>query len=157
MDTLEEVANAIKEHKDVVDALNAAIGNKVDKVDGKGLSTNDFTNELKSKLESLSNYDDTSIQNEITSIKERLDWIERNLVIEKSKDVSGLTSPFGSSGKYLYGGSITVDGTVKSASFTTINAIDSHIGYSGNQIDFELYGKTSGTYVSATIVYTYGK
>lgn len=130
---------------------------KVDKVDGKGLSTNDFTNELKSKLESLSNYDDRNIQEEIEIIIERLDWIERNLVIEKTKDVHGKTTPLVSDNKYSYFGSITVDGIVKSASFSTINAIDSEISYSGNQINFTLYGKTSGTYVSGTIIYTYGK
>ena len=32
----------------------AHLGNKVDKVDGKGLSTNDFTNEDKEKLANLS-------------------------------------------------------------------------------------------------------
>lgn len=52
MDTLEEVAQAIKDHQDVTDALNAAIGNKVDKVSGKGLSTNDLTNTLKSNYDS---------------------------------------------------------------------------------------------------------
>lgn len=31
----------------------ARLGNKVDKVDGKGLSTNDFTNEDKEKLANL--------------------------------------------------------------------------------------------------------
>lgn len=43
--------------------------NKVDKIDGKGLSTNDFTNELKTKLENLENYDDTNIKNEINELK----------------------------------------------------------------------------------------
>ena len=38
------------------------IANKVDKVEGKGLSTEDFTTELKAKLEGLSNYDDTEIK-----------------------------------------------------------------------------------------------
>lgn len=52
-DTLKELADCIDEHKDVIDALNAAIGNKVDKVEGKGLSTEDFTTVLKEKLESL--------------------------------------------------------------------------------------------------------
>ena len=33
------------------DDLNNAIGNKVDKVPGKILSSNDFTNELRTKLE----------------------------------------------------------------------------------------------------------
>lgn len=33
--------------------MNTALGNKVDKVDGKGLSANDFTNTYKSQLDSL--------------------------------------------------------------------------------------------------------
>lgn len=50
MDTLAEVAAAIEAHQDVTDALNSAIGNKVDKVSGKGLSTNDYTTTEKNKL-----------------------------------------------------------------------------------------------------------
>ena len=37
------------------------ISGKVDKVAGKGLSTNDYTNEDKAKLDSLQNYDDSGI------------------------------------------------------------------------------------------------
>ena len=33
--------------------------------DGKGLSTNDYTNEEKEKLMSLSNYDDTEVKKEL--------------------------------------------------------------------------------------------
>lgn len=51
MDTLKELADAIEAHQDVTDALDAAIGNKVDKVAGKGLSTNDLTNDLKTKYD----------------------------------------------------------------------------------------------------------
>lgn len=36
--------------------LKSALDNKVDKVDGKGLSTNDYTEDEKNKLASLSNY-----------------------------------------------------------------------------------------------------
>lgn len=36
--------------------------NKVDKAEGKELSTNDFTNEDKTKLDGLSNYDDTELK-----------------------------------------------------------------------------------------------
>lgn len=39
------------------DDLNNAIGNKVDKVPGKILSSNDFTNELRTKLEGIQNVD----------------------------------------------------------------------------------------------------
>ena len=52
-DTLKEIADYIASHEDVVTALNAAIGNKVDKVEGKGLSAEDFTTALKEKLEAL--------------------------------------------------------------------------------------------------------
>lgn len=52
-DTLKEIADYIAAHKDVSDALTAAIGSKVDKAEGKGLSTEDFTTALKAKLESL--------------------------------------------------------------------------------------------------------
>lgn len=39
--------------------------NKVDKAEGKGLSSNDFTDSLRLKLESLNNYDDSSIRDEL--------------------------------------------------------------------------------------------
>lgn len=52
-DTLKEIADYIATHKDAADALTAAVGNKVDKVEGKGLSTEDFTTALKTALEGL--------------------------------------------------------------------------------------------------------
>lgn len=42
---------------------------KVDKVEGKGLSTEDFTTELKEKLEGLKNYDDTEIKEDISNLE----------------------------------------------------------------------------------------
>ena len=51
MNTLKELSDAIEEHQDVTDALDAAITNKVDKVDGKGLSTNDFTDTYQSNVD----------------------------------------------------------------------------------------------------------
>ena len=41
------------------------ISTKVDKIEGKGLSTNDFTNENKAKLQSLENYNDTYVKEQI--------------------------------------------------------------------------------------------
>ena len=52
-DTLKEIADYIANHKDASDALTAAIGGKVDKEEGKGLSANDFTDVLKAKLEAM--------------------------------------------------------------------------------------------------------
>lgn len=39
--------------------------NRVEKINGKGLSSNDFTNEYKTKLDNLLNYDDTELRNEL--------------------------------------------------------------------------------------------
>ena len=49
--------------------LEEIVKNKVDKVDGKQLSTEDFTTEFKDKLISLENYDDTQINQEIQNTK----------------------------------------------------------------------------------------
>ena len=48
-------------------ASKANLTTKVGVVAGKMLSSNDFTNELKTKLESLSNYDDSKLKALITS------------------------------------------------------------------------------------------
>ena len=52
----------------IVDELD----NKIDKVEGKGLSTNDFTDEEKSKLAGLSNYDDTTLANKVSNVENAL-------------------------------------------------------------------------------------
>jgi hypothetical protein len=43
--------------------------NKVDKVNGKQLSTEDFTTALKTKLEGLSNYDNTELESAINTLR----------------------------------------------------------------------------------------
>lgn len=52
-DTLKEISDYISTHGDEYTALQQLVGDKVTKVEGKGLSTNDFTNELKTKLDEL--------------------------------------------------------------------------------------------------------
>lgn len=47
--------------------LNTKIDTKVDKVEGKQLSTEDYTTEEKTKLASLSNYDDTTVKGDIAA------------------------------------------------------------------------------------------
>lgn len=50
----------------------------VEKIKGKGLSTNDLTDELLSKINSLSNYDDEWVRSEIASIKADIDTLLGN-------------------------------------------------------------------------------
>lgn len=47
----------------------------VEKIKGKGLSTNDLTDELLSKINGLSNYDDEWVRSEIASIKADIDTL----------------------------------------------------------------------------------
>lgn len=56
-------------------AVAGLLSGYVQKVAGKGLSTEDFTTELKEKLSGLSNYDDASIQQAVASLQEQLDTI----------------------------------------------------------------------------------
>ena len=60
---------------DIELATKSALNDKVDKVIGKGLSTEDFTSALKSKLEGLSNYDDTALANAISGLETRLNTL----------------------------------------------------------------------------------
>lgn len=71
-DTLKEIADYIAAHEEVAEALNAAIGNKVDKVEGKGLSTEDFTTELKAILTSLP----TITAQDVTNWNNKVDKVE---------------------------------------------------------------------------------
>lgn len=73
-DTLLEISQYIEEHQDEYQALLAISENKVDKVDGKQLSTEDFTTALKEKLEAL--MDNATLSEKITSIEQRLSSIE---------------------------------------------------------------------------------
>lgn len=81
--------NVDKSMNDNWDKLDEAIEdldtNKVDKVDGKGLSTNDYTNEDKAKLDSLENYDDTEITQEIEDIQAKDE--SQDTEIDKQSDL----------------------------------------------------------------------
>ena len=51
LNTLNELATALGDDANFATTVTTQIGNKVDKVDGKGLSTNDLTNELKTNYD----------------------------------------------------------------------------------------------------------
>lgn len=58
--------------KGLIDGLSS---NKVDKVNGKQLSTEDFTTALKKKLDGLNNYDDSILSGKITELTNRLNTL----------------------------------------------------------------------------------
>jgi hypothetical protein len=70
-----------------VDAILGNVVNKVDKVDGKGLSTEDFTTALKNKLESVQNYDDVAINEAVAKLRKDFDTLVKS-------DTSGTIDKF---------------------------------------------------------------
>lgn len=62
------------------------ISNKVDKIDGKGLSTVDFTTDYETKLKSLSNYNDTEIKASINNNKTAINTINDSLANYVTKE-----------------------------------------------------------------------
>lgn len=69
---------------------------KVDKEDGKGLSAEDFTTILKTKLESLHNFDDTELTAAITAVQNRLNTLLNG-------NVNGVIDAFNEIEKFLAG------------------------------------------------------
>ncbi len=88
VERLEEIVQELQGHRELIDHANNLIihvtqsdktnwNNKVDKLPGKGLSSNDFTTEEKAKLESLQNYDDSEVKQSISKLQQnKLDRTE---------------------------------------------------------------------------------
>ena len=68
-DTINENKNRISELSATVNGYTADIAGKVDKVEGKQLSTEDYTTEEKTKLNDLSNYDDSELKSSLNELK----------------------------------------------------------------------------------------
>ena len=66
----------ITELKEDVKQLQTDVKNKVDKVPGKDLSTNDYTTEEKTKLASLTNYSDSEVRELITVLTLKVNSLE---------------------------------------------------------------------------------
>ena len=84
LDTLGEIASALQENDSLITTLNTAITNKVDKVAGKGLSTNDFTDEDKTALETNTSARHTH------SNKSILDLTTASYTTEEKNKLSGI-------------------------------------------------------------------
>lgn len=65
---------------------NTLLDDKVDKVVGKGLSTEDFTTEDKTKLDDLENYDDTALAARVTENEDAIDTLNGDSTVTGSVD-----------------------------------------------------------------------
>lgn len=70
-DTLSLSSENAVQNKVITEELN----NKVDKVSGKQLSTEDFTTELKTKLEGMKSFDTTEIGNKLNGLQTQIDTL----------------------------------------------------------------------------------
>ena len=76
LDTLKELSTALGDDPNFATTMATTLGNKVDKVDGKALSTNDLTNELKANYDAayaysqaIHSYNDLTDKPDIPSIE----------------------------------------------------------------------------------------
>lgn len=116
LDTIGEISAAIEAHQDVTDALNAAIGNKVDKVSGKGLSTNDLTATLKSNYDTAYSH----VSNKSNPHGVTLSQLGVNATATELNYVDGVTSSIqtqlDSKQATITGGATTITGSNLTAS-----------------------------------------
>lgn len=104
-DTLKEIADYIASDSTAMDALNNAILNKVDKVDGKGLSANDFTSALKTKLEGITT-GATKVEKSTTNGNVKINSIETTVYSHPTSAGNKHIPAGGAAGQSLvYGGS----------------------------------------------------
>ena len=101
---------------------------KVDKVSGKGLSTNDFTDELKTKLNNLENYDDTALGNRVTANENAITVLNGDTSVNGSVDKKVATC--------LTDSKSYTDTSIQNAIRQTAIVCDSKPTLSGNTITY---------------------
>lgn len=75
-DALKDIPDLIKKEIENYDFGNINLDDYVKKIEGKDLSTNDFTNDYKTKLDNLNNYDDTGIKDSLKELDKKIKEIE---------------------------------------------------------------------------------
>lgn len=90
-DALKDIPNLIKKEIENYDFGNINLDDYVKKVEGKDLSSNDFTDVYKIKLDNLNNYDDTSIKKNLEDLNKKIEEVEKTPGID-GKDGVGISS-----------------------------------------------------------------
>lgn len=93
LDTLKELADALGNDPDFAATITNTLTGKVDKEDGKGLSSEDFTTELKTKLENLTNFSGSADDVEETETKQFVSPTEKATWNAKSRVILSATEP----------------------------------------------------------------
>ena len=76
--------------QDELQGIKDVVNTKVDKVDGKQLSTEDYTTPEKQKLAGLSNYDDSALRKYIESLEEQNKLLKEQVAaLQNQRDNTG--------------------------------------------------------------------
>ena len=123
-----------KKNADDIIALTTTVGNKVDKVTGKGLSTNDYTNKDKSKLDNLPSsfitYISTGVNTDGDINGIRIDWACRILGHTTDTNV-GTTIPYATtshSGIMSFSDKTKLDGIQEGAQVNSVTSVNGQTG-----------------------------
>ena len=124
LNTLGELATAINNHEDAYDALLETVGNKVTAETGKGLSSNDFTDSLKDKLENLNIGNSATaggIQQAADKVAAGFDFTGKNANATAIDSTLTGIIPYGATGQYAaaFGGKSAAIGKRSLAEGTT--------------------------------------
>lgn len=115
------------------------LSNKVDKVSGKGLSTNDYTNADKNKLASLENYDDSKVKEDIANnaegVKDNKESIEA--LNDKIDGFEEWYNAVGSNFSKDADGTIKLDGDFYTTGENSAGGAGESAGGTGGGIDTE--------------------
>ena len=113
---------------------NTLLEGKVDVEAGKGLSSNDFTSEEKTKLADLENYDDTALAARVTENKNLID------VLNGGTDLVGSVN--NKVANCLQSSKVYTDGSIQNAIKQTAIACDAKPTISGDTITYYKNGET---------------
>lgn len=109
---------------------------KVDKIPNKGLSTNDFTNGYKQKLDDLKNYDDTQIKKDISNMKTEItakDNVQDNKILQLQNEKAELEKELKEAQEDFYQNSIRGQASGEYIHVEDSSNCRARIGISGNQ------------------------
>lgn len=110
-----------------ITALQTAISGKVDKENGKGLSTNDYTTAEKQKLAGLSNYNDSALQTAVNNLQTAL----ANVYTKKQTDDAIQEAVDGLGGGSVE--SVTINGVNHTPNSSGVVDLGTVIGQQGPQ------------------------
>lgn len=102
--------------------VDNALSGKVSAEEGKGLSSNDYTTEEKTKLSGLKNYDDTEINKDIATNQATLGYRKRNFYQHSRNDqtISGITFTVNDDKSFTMNGTATQLVSFMTTNFQTI-------------------------------------